>query len=176
MHPLWLCLMLMSILYIPQAFSLSFDFDFSQQPRGNVAAYLSLQGDTKLEDDGIELTKKGSENSVGRASYLEPVTIWDEVSGELANFTTTFSFQILPDPNRTSGDGMAFFLGNYPSVIPVSSIGGSLGLFSSETTNAMGDSRAVAVELDTFMNTVYDNSNNHIGIDVNSLVSTAYTN
>ena len=121
MHPLWLCLMLMSILYIPQAFSLSFDFDFSQQPRGNVAAYLSLQGDTKLEDDGIELTKKGSENSVGRASYLEPVTIWDEVSGELANFTTTFSFQILPDPNRTSGDGMAFFLGNYPSVIPVSS-------------------------------------------------------
>lgn len=70
---------------------------------------------------------------------------------------------------------MAFFLGHYPSVIPIPSVGGSLGLFSSDTTNATGDRRAVAVELDTFMNTVYDNSNNHIGIDINSLVSTAYT-
>jgi hypothetical protein len=169
MHPLWL----MSILYIPQAFSLSFDFDFSKQ-RWEAAAKLSLQGETKFEN-AIELTKKGSENSVGRASYLEPVAIWDEVSGELTSFTTTFSFQILPDPDRTGGDGMAFFLGHYPSEIPASSAGGSLGLFSSDTPNAFGNSRAVAVELDTFMDADYDSSSNHIGIDVNSLISTAYT-
>ncbi|RLN00719.1 hypothetical protein C2845_PM06G29290 [Panicum miliaceum] len=151
------------------AFSLSFDFDFSKQPS------LSLQGGTKFEENAIELTEKGSENSVGRASYLEPVAIWDKVSGELTSFTTTFSFQILPDPYRTGGDGMAFFLGHYPSVIPASSAGGSLGLFSSDTANAFGNSRAVAVELDTFMDADYDSSSNHIGIDVNSLISTAYT-
>ncbi|PUZ67198.1 hypothetical protein GQ55_3G414100 [Panicum hallii var. hallii] len=163
----------MSILYIPQAFSLSFDFDFSKQ-RWEAAEKLSLQGETKFEN-AIELTEKGSENSVGRASYLEPVAIWDEVSGELTSFTTTFSFQILPDPDRTGGDGMAFFLGHYPSEIPASSAGGSLGLFSSDTPNAFGNSRAVAVELDTFMDADYDSSSNHIGIDVNSLISTAYT-
>ncbi|XP_034586779.1 L-type lectin-domain containing receptor kinase IX.1 [Setaria viridis] len=172
-----LCHMLLSTLYyVPQAISVSFDFDFSQPSSGYKAGNLSLQGDTRMEDKVIELTRKGSENSVGRASYSEAVAIWDEITGELTSFTTVFSFQILPDTNHSSGDGMAFFLGHYPSIIPASGSGGGLGLFNLDTTNATGDNRAVAVEFDTYFNTGYDNSDNHIGIDVNSLISMAYTN
>jgi interleukin-1 receptor-associated kinase 1 len=167
--------MLLSILFVPQAISVSFDFDFSQ-PSGYKAANLILQGDAQMVDKVIELTGKGLENSAGRASYSEPVAIWDESTGELASFTTVFSFQILPQTNLSSGDGMAFFLAHYPSIIPATSGGGGLGLFTWATTNATGDNRAVAVEFDTFNNDVYDNSNNHIGIDVNSLISRAYNN
>ncbi|CAN6334044.1 unnamed protein product [Urochloa humidicola] len=176
LHTFWLCHMLLSALHLPQAISLSFDMDFSQPSGRHKAANISLQGDTRMEDNVIELTKKGLENSVGRASYSEPVAIWDEITRELTSFTTVFSFQILPETNGRGGDGMAFFLGHYPSVIPASGIGGSLGLFSSGTTNATGDNRAVAVEFDTFLNKGYDNSDDHIGIDVNSLISRAYNN
>ncbi|CAL4906528.1 unnamed protein product [Urochloa decumbens] len=172
----WLCDMLLSALHLPLAISVSFDMDFSQPNGRHKAANISLQGDTRMEANVIELTKKGLENSVGRASYSEPVAIWDEITGELTSFTTVFSFQILPETNGRGGDGMAFFLGHYPSVIPASGVGGSLGLFSSGTTNATGDNRAVAVEFDTFLNAGYDNSDNHIGIDVNSLISRVYNN
>ncbi|CAN6181994.1 unnamed protein product [Urochloa humidicola] len=175
---------MLSTLYLPRSTSLSFNFDFSQSDGYN-AANLSFDGDTYYHSQMIELTRnernQGLGNSVGRASYAQPVPIWDEVTGELTSFTTTFSIQILPDDinNQTAGDGMAFFLGHYLSRIPSASGGGNLGLFSegANSTNAAGDNRLVAVEFDTFMNTNYDDtSDNHMGIDVNSLISKAYTN
>ncbi|CAN6210454.1 unnamed protein product [Urochloa humidicola] len=133
----------------------------------------------------IELTRndrnQGLGNSVGRASYAQPVPIWDELTSELTSFTTTFSIQILRDDinNQTAGDGMAFFLGHYPSNVPSTSGGGNLGLFSegANSMNATGDNRLMAVEFDTFLNTNYnDTSDNHMGINVNSLISKAHTN
>ncbi|XP_066392387.1 L-type lectin-domain containing receptor kinase IX.1-like [Miscanthus floridulus] len=177
-------LLLSTLLYLPRySTSLSFNFDFSQ-PGGYNAANFSFDGDAYFHTQVIELTRndrnQGLDNSVGRASYAQPVPIWDEDSGEVASFTTTFSFKILRDNqnNITAGDGMAFFLGHYPSSIPTASGGGGLGLFSAgeNSTNATGDNRVVAVEFDTFKNTEYkDISDNHIGIDINSLISKAYT-
>ncbi|CAL5081003.1 unnamed protein product [Urochloa decumbens] len=183
----WVCYLLLLTLYLPVlpcATALSFKFDFSQ-PGGYNPANFSFDGDTYYHSQMIELTRndrnQGLDNSVGRASYAQPVPIWDEVTDELTSFTTTFSIQILPDDinNNTAGDGMAFFLGNYLSRIPSTSGGGNLGLFSegANSMNAMGDNRLVAVEFDTFLNTNYnDTSDNHMGIDVNSLVSKAHTN
>jgi len=177
-------LLLSTLLYLPRySTSLSFDFDFSQ-PGGYNAANFSFDGDAYFNSNVIELTRKDrngpQDNSVGRASYAQPVPIWDEDSGEVASFTTTFSIKILPDntKNNTAGDGMAFFLGHYPSSIPTVSFGGCLGLFSAgeNSTPATGDNRVVAVEFDTFKNTNYDDpSDNHIGIDINSLISKVYT-
>ncbi|KAE8784262.1 hypothetical protein D1007_42183 [Hordeum vulgare] len=95
----------------------------------------------------------------------------------MASFTTTFSFQITPDKESlpNTGDGMAFFLGHFPSKIPDNSEGGGLALLP-RYVNGTGDSRVVAVEFDTFTNVECGDINvNHIGIDINSLNSTAFT-
>ncbi|KAL6656836.1 hypothetical protein ACP70R_004616 [Stipagrostis hirtigluma subsp. patula] len=179
--PILLCYLLLWTLHLPHATSLSFNFDHFSK---NDAATIRLDGDAFFNPDAqwIELTKNGAsqalDNSLGRAAYAQPVPIWDDATGELASFTTTFSFQIILRGEIVSGDGMAFFLGHYPSSIPTLSGGGNLGLFTlgANSTNARGESRAVAVEFDTFMNTDYDTSDNHMGIDINSLVSSAHTN
>ncbi|CAN6195618.1 unnamed protein product [Urochloa humidicola] len=180
---LWLCYLLLPSLHLPCGSSLSFDFNFSQ-PGGYNADNFTFLGDAYFDSQVIELTRndrsKSSNSSVGRASYKQPVAIWDEVTGELASFTTTFSMQIELDKINTvtSGDGMAFFLAHYPSSIPSSSAGGNLGLFGQglPSTNATGDDRVVAVEFDTFLNKQFDASGNHMGIDINSLVSKVYAN
>ncbi|XP_039813804.1 L-type lectin-domain containing receptor kinase IX.1-like [Panicum virgatum] len=179
MKSFWLCYLLLSTQYLLQTSSLSFNFDFSQP--GHIQN-INFLGDASFNTSNplIELTKSnrsaGLDNSIGRASYAQPVTIWNDVTGEVATFTTTFSFRIETKNinNGNNGDGMAFFLGHYPSSIPSASAGANLALFSTgaTSTGATGDNRVVAVEFDTYMNAEYmDNSNNHIGIDVNSLIS-----
>jgi hypothetical protein len=147
----------------------------------------------------IELTKdlRGEITySQGRVWYKQPVPLWKESTGEVASFSTTFSFNLTPsDSNRCmdtwasqTGDGMAFFLAPWPNsysstsggiVLPnaTATEGGDLYLFNpSNHFNATGDNRVVAVEFDTFYNDHWDNSSKqHIGIDVNSTVSAVST-
>ncbi|KAI5002134.1 hypothetical protein ZWY2020_026784 [Hordeum vulgare] len=170
-------------LHLPHATPLSFSFNFSQ-PGGYDAQNFSFQGDAYYDSQShmIELTKAGGspniQNSVGRALYAQPVPLWDAVTGELAQFTTSFTFEIKVN-SELSGDGMTFFLGHYPptSIPDPLDNGGNLGLFNKSVgTVATGDNRVVAVEFDTFLNVESDNSDSHMGIDVNSIISRAYTN
>lgn len=142
----------------------------------------------------IELTKnelKANFFSVGRASYARPVPLWNNATGEVASFSSNFTFRIRPknetDENLRlcslshvtrdgAGDGMAFFLAHFPSRLPPNSVGENLALFNdSNRFNAAGDDRIVAVEFDAYPNS-WDHSDNHIGIDVNNINSSAYTN
>ncbi|XP_044336259.1 L-type lectin-domain containing receptor kinase IX.1-like [Triticum aestivum] len=170
-------------LHLPHATSLSFSFNFSQ-PGGYDAQNFSFQGDAYYDSQSqtIELTKAGGspniQNSVGRALYAQPVPLWDAITGELARFTTSFTFEIKVN-SELSGDGMTFFLGHYPptSIPDPLDNGRNLGLFNKSVgTVATGDNRVVAVEFDTFLNVESDNSDSHMGIDVNSIISRAYTN
>uniref|UniRef100_N1R0I3 non-specific serine/threonine protein kinase n=1 Tax=Aegilops tauschii TaxID=37682 RepID=N1R0I3_AEGTA len=142
----------------------------------------------------IELTKNEIRDnlySLGRASYVHPVTLWDNTTGEVASFSN-FTFQIRfknetdgqlrglcgsgSTPNDGVADGMAFFLAHYPSRLPPNSVGGNLALFNDNNNlDATGADRVVAVEFDTFLNS-WDHSDNHLGIDVNSINSKAYAN
>ncbi|KAA8545683.1 hypothetical protein F0562_020866 [Nyssa sinensis] len=71
-----------------------------------------------------------------------------------------------------SEGGIAFFLASENSLaIPSNSGAGWLGLFN-ETNNGDLSNQIVAVEFDTFQDQ-WDPSNNHVGIDVNSVVSMA---
>ncbi|XP_048548747.1 L-type lectin-domain containing receptor kinase IX.1-like [Triticum urartu] len=165
------------------AFSLSFNLNFSDP---SAASSIAFTGDAFPTPSTLELTKdtrmSNIQYSVGRASYAQKVPLWSNATGEMASFTTTFSFRITPDNLSLlyTGDGMAFFLGHFPSVIPRESDGGSLGLLPA-STNGTGDTRIVAVEFDTYPNTLggssyyTDINGNHIGIDINSLNSTAST-
>ncbi|XBH73451.1 hypothetical protein VPH35_100546 [Triticum aestivum] len=174
--------LLLSLHLPPRASSLSFNSNFSL-PRSYNPQDFILQGDAYFDSQMIELTKNDQSqkihDSVGRVVYAQPVPLWDVATGKLATFNTTFSFQIKPEDGAVTGDGMAFFLGHYPPTSIPNPIenGRNLGLFTNNSnTNATGNDRILAVELDTFLNTGIDTSNSHIGIDVNSIISRVYTN
>ncbi|KAL6873739.1 hypothetical protein ACP4OV_013821 [Aristida adscensionis] len=172
-------------LVLPRATSLSFSFDFIRPGDPCEDGRLRCERDTQLGSGVLELTRNDFADvfSAGRATYPSAVPLWDSVTGEVASFTSNFTLQIRPR-NETvfgqcdgvNGDGMAFFLGHHPSRIPPSSYGSRLGLFKdSSQFDATGDDRVVAVEFDKFKH-YYDPSDNHVGIDVNSIDSKAYTN
>lgn len=176
---------LLSSIHVPLAASLSFHFNFSDPESTCTAqnAELACSGDAYFHstENAIELTKNvmGDRNnhSVGRLTYTQPMPLWDGTTGELASFTTSFTFRIKParqDSPEPSADGMAFFLAHHPSGLPPpGSFGGNLGLFNDSTNrNARGDDRVVAVEFDTFQNAEWGEvDGNHVGIDVNSIFS-----
>jgi len=91
----------------------------------------------------------------------------------MTDFSTHFSFVIKQVDNLTYGDGISFFLAPFESEVPDNSTGGFLGLVSSVSNNASGNP-FVAVEFDSFQNP-WDPSPDHVGINVNSIVSVANT-
>ncbi|TVU09212.1 hypothetical protein EJB05_42660, partial [Eragrostis curvula] len=160
------------------ASALSFDCDFSNASTFSLADFTTA-GDAELHGSLFDLTVNtfGADlsSSVGRVSYAHPVQLRDSATGEVASFTTAFSFAIHITDEKNKGDGMAFFLGGYPPALPANSNGGALGLCTDYCVNkTAGKDRFVAVEFDTFNDTwdpreTYD----HVGIDVSSLVSVA---
>ncbi|CAN6357077.1 unnamed protein product [Urochloa humidicola] len=160
-------------IHVPRAGSLSFNLSFSQPQSPDLPQLIAFSGDAYFSPDTIELTRNSRVNSVGRATYVQKVPLWDGATGELASFTTTFYFRISRDNPSASyaGDGMAFFLGHPEAGIPANSGGGSLGLVPVSHGGGI-----VAVEFDTFLNPENsDISYSHVGIDVNSVNSTAST-
>ncbi|WVZ61740.1 hypothetical protein U9M48_011568 [Paspalum notatum var. saurae] len=184
-----LVLLLLLCMHVPSSSSVSFSFNFSNttiDPCGAKTTIVCTPDAYFVPSTAIELTKNTQRLTTfsdGRVRYAEPVPLWNAATGEVASFTTSFSFKITPAPihsycNGWTGDGMAFFLAPYGSNFSGnSSIGGYLDLFnSSDHFNATGDGRVVAVEFDTFPNPGWDNtSDHHVGIDVNSILSVAYT-
>ncbi|XP_058728255.1 seed lectin-like [Vicia villosa] len=152
--------------------SISFSFTKFNPNQKN----LILQGDAAVKPTGIlELTKVETgnpvSNSLGRALYASPIRIHDNATGNLASFTTSFSF-VLKAPDRLkAADGLAFFLA--PVDTHPQKPGGFLGLFKDK--NVDKSSQIVAVEFDTFFNKEWDPQGRHIGIDINSIDSVKTT-
>ncbi|KAK9727206.1 hypothetical protein RND81_05G265500 [Saponaria officinalis] len=87
------------------------------------------------------------------------------------SFSTTFVFAMHPQITNHSGHGIAFVI--CPSMnLHSTALGQSyLGLFNS-SSNGLKSNHIFAVELDIMQNDVFkDIDGNHVGIDVNSLVS-----
>ncbi|KAJ4968618.1 hypothetical protein NE237_015319 [Protea cynaroides] len=141
--------------------------------QGNTS--ILLRGDASISahnyiDLTINQVDQGLIYSIGRASYVKPVQIWDKETGKLTDFTTHFSFAIKPAQNNTEehGDGLAFFLTDNNSTISSSTAGGGLGLYNPSATNSSNS--IIAVEFDTWKND-WEPDGSHIGIDINSIVS-----
>ncbi|KAF7032469.1 hypothetical protein CFC21_043636 [Triticum aestivum] len=135
---------------------LSFSFNFSSS--GDLCeTELRCERDARMGSDAIELTKnelKANFFSVGRASYARLVPLCNNATGKVASFSSNFT-------------------------LPPNSVGENLALFNdSNRFNAAGDDRIVTVEFDAYPNSWDHNDNhlNHIGIDVNNINSSAYTN
>ncbi|KAA8536358.1 hypothetical protein F0562_028836 [Nyssa sinensis] len=163
---------------IPPATPLNFSFpSITTQQNANIMTYR----DADISDEGLQLTPKGIVGEqiwrAGRATYKEPLHLWDKASGNLTDFDTNFSFIIDSEGRPTYADGLAFFLVPNGSQIQVARASG-LGL---PINHATGNptSNFVAVEFDTIHNSEWglDNkSGPHVGININSVRSIASEN
>jgi hypothetical protein len=162
--------------------ALSFDYTtFRPEDQKDIR----VEGDAYISSGWIDVTANRVSSighSKGRASYnTQPMLLWDRRTGEVASFTTRFSFVIDPQKDYggidNKGAGMAFFLAGYPSSLPSDPYAYDIGLTNQRADAvATGDSRFVAVEFDTFNDTIALDPNatyDHVGIDVNSIRSVA---
>ncbi|KAA8536367.1 hypothetical protein F0562_028845 [Nyssa sinensis] len=148
------------------AAQMSFNFtSFNPNMRDiNYAGYASAS------DKDIQLTSNRAA-SIGRATYIQAFQLWDNTSGKFADFTTNFSFIIDSQKNLPYADGIAFFLAPHGFALPdTPAPGGGLGLVSGGQILDSKSNPFVAVEFDTFQND-WDQPHDHIGININSMVS-----
>jgi hypothetical protein len=106
-------------MHVPSSSSVSFSFNFSNTTSDPCGVELTCYRDAHYDKttSAIQLTKdlRGAiTDSQGRVWYMQPVPLWKESTGEVASFTTAFSFRITPSESGSNclatGDGMAFFL------------------------------------------------------------------
>ncbi|XWS59909.1 hypothetical protein CRYUN_Cryun08bG0162300 [Craigia yunnanensis] len=158
---------LFKILAADQSSSFSFK-SFGKDPK--FRSKIALYGDAHVANDGSWIQLTNSVNwSAGRVMYKKPIKLVEGKVRNFASFSTYFSFSM----SHENGDGLAFFMvpGSFnANVLGNSSLGISLGLDKSERD-------VVAVEFDTFKDAKYGDLNeNHVGIDVGSLVSVKVRN
>lgn len=130
---------------------------------------LTLLGDSYLRDGVVGLTRELEvpSSSSGSVIYNEPIAFFDPETNITASFSTRFAFSI-ENVNPTSyGDGLAFFIS--PNNQTLGSPGGYLGLVNS---SQLTKNRFVAVEFDTRQDLHFaDPDGNHVGLDIDSLIS-----
>ncbi|KAL6578140.1 L-type lectin-domain containing receptor kinase VIII.2 [Orobanche minor] len=138
----------------------STEFDFGTL----TLSALRLLGDAHLNNGSVHLTRDlpVPNSGAGRAIYSKPVQFTEPTTGAIASFSTFFSFSVTNLNPSSIGGGLAFVVSPYSDAI--GDAGGSLGL--------AGGGGFVAVEFDTLMDVEYKDINgNHLGLDLNSVVS-----
>ncbi|XP_057847606.2 L-type lectin-domain containing receptor kinase SIT2 [Cryptomeria japonica] len=127
------------------------------------ASTLELFGNASVQSTAISLNSP-SHFSIGRAFY--PGSLNSTFS-----FSTTFVFSIVPSSDTDSGHGLAFIMTPHKS--PEGFISAQyLGLISNISSMGEASDHLFAVEFDTTKNVEFgDINDNHVGVDLNSLVS-----
>lgn len=131
---------------------------------------ISLSGIAEFDSRLIKLTNL-STRLFGRAFYSYPIYIKNTTTHVVSSFSTTFVFCITPLYQTLGGHGMAFVMapsldskGVFPSQY--------LGLLNATDIGNASD-HLFAVEFDTVQDLEFaDINDNHVGINVNSMIST----
>ncbi|KAK3226478.1 hypothetical protein Dsin_006340 [Dipteronia sinensis] len=142
----------------------STEFDFGTLTLSS----LKLLGDAHWNNGSVRLTRDlpVPNSGAGKVLYSKPVRFRQPETHAPASFSTFFSFSVTNLNPSSIGGGLAFVIS--PDDDTVGSAGGSLGLLD-EGGLAMG---FVAVEFDTLMDVEFKDINgNHVGLDLNSMVS-----
>ncbi|KAI3514225.1 hypothetical protein L1887_12544 [Cichorium endivia] len=109
-----------------------------------------------------------SNSPVGRVLHSFPIRFLRSSSNSTVSFSTRFTFTVItPIPPCLAGDGIAFLIASDPNSLP--HIDGYLGLPDSPASHPF-----FAIEFDTTFNPgVGDINDNHVGIDMDSIISVA---
>lgn len=106
-------------LIFPCATSLSFNFTGFDRNKGQIY----LEKDAFVSPDQVIQLTRNLQNAAmnyswGRATYMKQLHLWDKVSENLTDFTTSFTFVIDSQKNNRYGDGLAFFLAPNRAQLP----------------------------------------------------------
>lgn len=130
---------------------------------------ISLYGNATIESHILTLTNE-TVFSIGRALYPAKIATKQAASSYVLPFSTSFIFAMAPNKKYQPGHGIVFLF------VPGTGIEGgeasqNLGLLNL-TNNGLPGNHLLGVEFDVFKNEEFkDISDNHVGLDVNSLVS-----
>ncbi|KAF8402956.1 hypothetical protein HHK36_011049 [Tetracentron sinense] len=137
-------------------------------------ANLSLDGAAEITPNGLLRLTNTSQQQKGHAFY--PISLPFKTSSKgnsnttTLSFSTVFVFAIFSKYPELSFHGLAFTISPLKA-FPGAASAQYLGLFN-DITNGKSSNHVVAIELDTFLNSEFDDiNNNHVGIDINSLRS-----
>ncbi|KAI9196403.1 hypothetical protein LWI28_023622 [Acer negundo] len=132
---------------------------------------LHLSGNATIHSNGLLQLTNTFQIQRGYAFYPFPIKFnTSSSSNQSLSFSTCFVFAIVPQLLNFSGHGMTFVIS--PSMdFSEATATTYLGLFNS-SNNGLATNHVLAVELDTVQSPIFkDIDDNHVGIDVNSLIS-----
>lgn len=135
---------------------------------------VTLNGAAEIEDSGIVKLTNDTEKLLGHAFQSNAILFKNSTTGKVFSFSTAFAFSIVPQFNSVNlgGHGMAF------AISPTKEFKGAfsrqyLGLVNSND-NGNSSNHFLAVEFDTVQDLEFkDINDNHVGIDINSVISSA---
>ncbi|KAK3406952.1 hypothetical protein EUGRSUZ_K03082 [Eucalyptus grandis] len=134
------------------------------------SANLSLDGLAALTGNGLLKLTSVNQQDKSHAFYPDPIMFKNSSDGAVHSFSTTFVFATIAEDPALAGPGFTFviaprreFPGDWPGYL--------FGLFNM-TNYGNSSNHIFVVEFDTIQNIeVQDIDDNHLGIDVNGLVS-----
>ncbi|KAK4396328.1 L-type lectin-domain containing receptor kinase VIII.1 [Sesamum angolense] len=141
------------------------DFDFGTLTLSS----MKLLGDAHLSNGSVRLTRDLGVpySGAGKVLYSKPIKFRRPGTQSPASFSTFFSFSVTNLNPSSIGGGLAFVIS--PDDEYVGDAGGFLGIMDAKGAQ----SGVVAVEFDTLMDVEFKDINgNHVGLDLNSMIST----
>ncbi|KAH9686261.1 L-type lectin-domain containing receptor kinase SIT2 [Citrus sinensis] len=146
---------------------------------GFIQANLSLDGTAFVRKDGILAVSNDQGRILGHAIYPSPLRFKqlskyninnNTISHTALTFSTNFVFSIVPKYPQLGGHGLAFVLMSRKQ--PPSCLANQYLGLPNDTSNAKFSTRILAVEFDAVQNLeLQDINDNHVGIDISSLIS-----
>lgn len=134
----------------------------------NVTPSLIFVQNAVVRSEAVRLTND-TKWMIGRLFYSTPLQI--KSNGTVSSFSSSFVMAMVPPPQAEgTGHGIAFVMSPTTSFTGASSAE-YLGMLN-DTSDGQAYNHLFAVEFDTSQNVEFqDPSNNHAGLDINSLVS-----
>jgi Legume lectin domain/Protein kinase domain len=131
---------------------------------------LSLGGVSLVEQSGILRLTNDTSRLIGHAFYPVPFQFKKSSAATVFSFSTAFAFAIVPEYPKLGGHGLSFVVSpskDLPGALPSQ----YLGLLNASDVGNLTN-HLLAIEFDTVQDFEFgDINDNHVGVDINSLVS-----